>query len=123
MDQAPVPYGPQCVCRNEGCARPARPDSVEHGGYSPFFPNSNVNVATLYDAGGYASYVDTQTSLQPDLSVSNGTRRKCVFLQNMGGLQPHYGQQYPDRQPEGLNVLNERSWRRDRLRNIVTYPV
>jgi len=119
-----VPYGFSPPCELMGCSKLPAPDTVEHAGYSPYVMDLNkVSMSTLYNAGGYAQYVDTQTLLQPRLEYSNGHRCKWVYLQNYGGMQPHYGQQYPDRQPTGLNEVNGRAWRRNRPRNVVKRSV
>ena len=101
-----------------------RTDSVEHGGYSPYFPSMDgVSPATLYDAGGYAAYVDRMFALRPKHPIQ-GQRLRWVYTQNYN-MQPHYGQQYPDRAPPdaGVNGLNSRAWNRQRLRAVVARPV
>ena len=87
-----------------------RSSSFEHGGYSPFVPNGRLSLAALYDAGGYSEYVDQGFQLRPKPVLER--RMHEVFSHNMN-LVPHYGQQYPDRQPTGLNSINERAWRRE----------
>lgn len=102
------------LLHDRSCIAPCRADrsnTVEHGGYSPYVANSRLSLAAMYDAGGYASYVDQGFLLRPKPVLER--RLHDVYTQNYN-MEPHYGQQYPDRQPFGLNAVNERAWRRER---------
>jgi len=107
--------GDSCSFFNPAFSKPERSESVQWGGYSNFVPSIGAPApAILYGEGGYVKYVDTQFYLTQDPRPANGARIKWHYTQNYN-MQPHYGQQYPDRHPPGTNEANGRDFRRNRV--------
>jgi hypothetical protein len=110
-------FAPTSGCNpGEGALEtPQRTDQVAWSGYSNFLPSqSAVSPAALWYAGGYGNWVDTEWELRGDPRLSNGTTVRTVYSM-MHGMQPTYGQQYPDRHPTGLNERNSRDYLRTRM--------
>lgn len=104
------------------CGRPERTENVYFGGYSNFYPSIGApSPAILFGNGGYAAYVDQQYLLQPDPRPANGGKLNWHYTQNYN-MQPHYGQQYPDRHPPGTNEANGRDFRRNRTLQCADSP-
>lgn len=120
LGSAPAAYAPDWRLL---MINPPRADSIEHGGRSPYFPDmQGVSPATLYNAGGYAEYVDRMFELRPRPPAQK-QRVRWYYSLNYN-MQPHYGQQYPDRAPPGtgLDGLNSRAFGRERGRSLVVRP-
>lgn len=107
MDQ----MDPSQCSSSQPCRMPTA-DNVYFGQQSPFLAGPSVyDPAAMYGAqGGYDGFVERLADSRPRFPL--GTRHKWFYAQNYGGLQPHYGQQYPDRDPPGLsaNGAHSRAW-------------